>query len=197
MNLMAIRRAPATPEIVVGMRPTAHELYVRHLDTIFGYVSRRAPTVQEAEDITAEVFAAAIEALPRFGARSSATAWLIGIAKRKIADAERRRKRAGQPVGLEFAERVPSEARHEPGSALDHAEALGIIRELISGLPANQREALMLQYADGLAIADIAAVMHRSQASVNSLLQRARQSIYRKGHPYFLPESEEKNDYGI
>lgn len=191
MNPMAIgRERPARPAVAAEERPTANELYERHLDTVYGYVSRRTPTRQEAEDITAEVFAAAIDALPRFTGRSTALAWLIGIARRKLADWERRRKRSGHSVRLEMAQNLPAGSEHEPGPALAQAEAQKIIQDLVSGLPANQREALMLQYADSLPIADIAAVMGRSQASVNSLLQRARQAIYRKGHSYFLPDDE-------
>ncbi|HEX5323626.1 MAG TPA: sigma factor [Capsulimonadaceae bacterium] len=86
---MAISQEPALPpEVAADVRPTATDLHVRYLDTVYGYVTRRVSTVQEAEDVTAEVFAAAVEALPRFGGRSSATAWLIGIAMRKLADTQ-------------------------------------------------------------------------------------------------------------
>jgi DNA-directed RNA polymerase specialized sigma24 family protein len=53
-------------------------------------VSRRVPGQEEAEDITAEVFAAAFVGLPRFRGHCPPYLWLLGIARRKIADALRR-----------------------------------------------------------------------------------------------------------
>jgi DNA-directed RNA polymerase specialized sigma24 family protein len=46
---------------------------------------------------------------------------------------------------------------------------------------------------EGLSIAEIAVVMRRSPAAVNSLLQRARAAIFRQGAAYFLggPEVRE------
>jgi hypothetical protein len=45
---------------------TAAALYERYLDAVYGYVVQRVPTIEEAEDVTAEVFAAAAAGLPRF-----------------------------------------------------------------------------------------------------------------------------------
>ena len=59
---------------------TAAGLHERYLDDVFRYVLRRVLRVEEAEDITAEVFAAALAALPRFRGDSGHYAWLLGIA---------------------------------------------------------------------------------------------------------------------
>jgi DNA-directed RNA polymerase specialized sigma24 family protein len=49
----------------------------------------------------------------------------------------------------------------------------------------------MLQYVEQLSVAEIAVVMGRSPASVKSLLQRARETLYRRGRAYFLDDDEE------
>ena len=79
-------------------------------------------------------------------------------------------------------------AREE--AALAQAEARRVLRELMSELNADQQEALLLKYWEQLSLAEIAVVMGRSPAAVNSLLQRARASLYRRGRPYFLGEDE-------
>jgi RNA polymerase sigma-70 factor, ECF subfamily len=61
---------------------TATLLYERYLEEVFRYVLRRVPRIEEAEDITAEVFAAAFEGLPRFRRDCSPYLWLLGIARR-------------------------------------------------------------------------------------------------------------------
>src|SRR2546425_2841884 len=68
-------------------------LYERHLDAVFSYVWHRVPNHAEAEDITVETFEAAITAYHRFRGESSPFAWLLGIARQRIAEAARRRER--------------------------------------------------------------------------------------------------------
>src|SRR4051794_34559522 len=77
------------PEVSVGAlgrmnhaeELTAAGLYERYLEAVSRYVLRRAPGVEEAEDITAEVFAAAAVGLPRFRGHCSPYTWLISIAR--------------------------------------------------------------------------------------------------------------------
>jgi len=48
----------------------------------------------------------------------------------------------------------------------------------------------VLKYANGLSTREVAAVLGRSEAAANSLLQRARDSFYAKGTPLFLDPVE-------
>jgi RNA polymerase sigma-70 factor (ECF subfamily) len=178
---------------------TAQALHERYLDDVFRYVLRRVPSVQDAEDITAEVFAAAAAGLPRFQGERSAYLWLLGIARRKIADALRRRERRRESLASELAPETPEAdplwetlvAVEGPESAVMRAEARRVVRTLIAHLAPDQREAILLQYMEHLSVAEIAVVMGRSEASVTGLLQRARAALYRQGHAYFLGEGDE------
>src|SRR5713101_1167364 len=69
---------------------TAAGLHERYLDDVFRYVLRRVLRVEEAEDITAEVFAAAAAGLSRFRSQCPPYLWLLSIARRQIARAHRR-----------------------------------------------------------------------------------------------------------
>ena len=195
MNMVILQR---TRLRVVAEREvaklTATELYEQHFTEVFRYVSRRVPTQEEAEDITTEVFAAAFQALPRFRGQCSPYLWLLGIARRKVADTLRKYyRRREMPVS-----ELPSESILEslaspeegPEAKLQHAEELQVIRNLVRQLKPDQREALLLQYVEGLTIREIGVVMRRSPAAINSLLQRARAAIYRQGQSYFLEGSE-------
>jgi DNA-directed RNA polymerase specialized sigma24 family protein len=65
--------------------------YRRHEDRILAYFLRRGATPELAADLTAEVFAAALEAADRFGSGPRpAEAGLCGIARRKLALSRRR-----------------------------------------------------------------------------------------------------------
>jgi RNA polymerase sigma-70 factor (ECF subfamily) len=168
-------------------------LHEQYLQAVFTYVSARVPDRTEAEDITAEVFAAALSALPKFRGDSGHYAWLLGIAHRKIVDAHRRRRRRPELLDVELSHEergaigllLSADIGDLPEEAVQHAEAQQVMRKLIAELPEPQREALLLQVVHELSIREIAQVMGRSEAAANSLLQRARASIFRRGESYF------------
>src|SRR5262249_57167997 len=88
-------------------RATAAELHERSLPDVYRYVFQRVPRVEEAEDITAEVFAAAAAGLPRFRGQCPPRLWLLGIARRQIAAALRRRTARRETLASELAETTP------------------------------------------------------------------------------------------
>jgi RNA polymerase sigma-70 factor, ECF subfamily len=169
---------------------------------VFRYVSRRVPP-QEAEDITMQVFAAALEALPQFRGECSLSIWLLSIAHKKVVDALRRRAArretlASELTSWETATDPMSEAiassLEGPETALVRQEARRAMRHLVDQLNKDQREVLLLRYAEERSMAEIAAIMARSPAAVNSLLQRARATLFRLGRPYFLDDAEGAGD---
>jgi RNA polymerase sigma-70 factor (ECF subfamily) len=179
---------------------TAAALHERYARDVFQYVVRRVPRREEAEDITAEVFAAAFVGLPRFRGQSPPYLWLLGIARRQIAIALRRKAARRETLASELAGGTLDAdpllealaAVEGPEAALVRAEARRVLRDLLDQLGADQREALMLQQVERLSVAEIAVVMRRSPASIYSLLKRARAALYRRGRSYFLGDDEEQ-----
>jgi RNA polymerase sigma factor (sigma-70 family) len=170
------------------------DLYARYMNALLAYIYQKVPNRTEAEDIAAETFAAALIALPRFRGDCSPYAWLLGIARQKVAEAARRRDRHPELLDADLTERERSvvsllsgaDMGPLPEEAVLHAEARGIMRQLLDRLPEPQREALLLQSGQGLSIREIAHVMGRSVAATNSLLERARATIFRLGQGYFV-----------
>jgi RNA polymerase sigma-70 factor, ECF subfamily len=176
---------------------TVAQWYERHREEVFRYVFRRVPRREEAEDITAQVFAAAYEALPRFREECPPHLWLLGIARRQTALALRRRAARRETLASELPDESGADpiwqalaAVEGPEAAAMRAEARRVVRDLLGQLNADQREAVLLQYVERLTIAEIAVVMGRSPAAVNSLLQRARAALYRRGRSYFAAPDE-------
>jgi RNA polymerase sigma-70 factor (ECF subfamily) len=197
------------PGVDVRMRETdreesrdridAGELHSLYLKDVFRYVSRRVPR-QEADDITMQVFTAALEALPRFRGECPPRVWLLRIAHGKVVDALRRRSTRRETLASEMTAREsdtdplaesPAATAEGPEAALERAETRRMIRSLVDQLSQDQREALLLQYVEELSVAEIAVTMGRSSAAVDSLLQRARAALFRLGKPYFLGDDRE------
>ena len=178
---------------------TAAELYERHLEDVFRYILHRVPRHEEAEDITAEVFAAAFAGISRFRGECPPHLWLLSIARRKIIDARRRWSVRQETLASELSADAPAaealweQARSAAGGAVEdgpeaalmRAEAQRVLGELVAQLNPDQREALMLQYVERLSVAEVAQVMGRSPGSVKGLLERARAALYRRGRDYF------------
>ncbi|MGV3720652.1 MAG: RNA polymerase sigma factor [Actinomycetota bacterium] len=171
---------------------TATVLHERYLDDVLRYVSRRIPMREEAEDVTSQVFTAAFQTLPRFRGQCHPRVWLLGIARRKIVDAYRRRKVRRETLESELSAADLSQTAASPGAEANdpatvflRAESQRAVRQVMAELKEEQREALLLQYVEGLTIAEIAAVMGRSPGAANSLLQRARAALLRRGESVF------------
>ena len=177
---------------------TAAELHERYLKEVFRYVLQRVTAIEEAEDITAEVFAAAATGLSRFRGECAPHLWLLSIARRQIARAHRRKAARRETFASELAGEAPEApalwealaAVEGPEAALLRAEARRELYRLIRQLHPDQREALMLHYMERLSVAEIAVVMERTPGAVASLLHRARAALYRQGRDYFLGEDE-------
>jgi RNA polymerase sigma-70 factor (ECF subfamily) len=202
--LPAHRRYAAPVEAIDRMNRsedlTAAELFELYLEDVFRYVLQRAQGVEEAKDITSEVFVAAAAGLSRFRGHCAPRVWLLSIARRQTALAQRRRKARRETLASELAEEsAAAEAAWEelaevegPEAALMRAEARRVVRDLVAQLNPDQREALLLQYVERLSVAEIAVVMGRSPAAVTGLLQRARAALRRQGRGYFLGTEEGK-----
>ena len=69
------------------------ELYDEALPQVFGYLRPRCGDETVAEDLTAETFLAAVSAIERGKVPQLTVAWLIGVARHKLADHWRRKAR--------------------------------------------------------------------------------------------------------
>ena len=179
------RRARSQP-------PTGALLHHRYVRTVLHYVSVRLGPGAEAEDTVAEVFAAVLQRLDHCPHPASdgaehdpARAWILGVARRKVADAFRRRTRRRE-VPLEAA--LPSAEGDAPEAKSLAAEAARQLQAILKTLPDDQREALLLKYVDGLSLAELGPVLGRSPRAASQLLYRAREAVRRQGSAYFLAE---------
>jgi RNA polymerase sigma-70 factor (ECF subfamily) len=157
------------------------------LDRVFGYLVLRVGRREDAEDLTAEVFAAAVASIDGFRGDAAVMTWLIAIARRKLADAVRYQRR--HPELLEADLPVPcadgvASARTEESVSLDptqdtleRRERIAQVRRLVLQLPDAQREALWMRCVDGLSLAEIARLLDRSEDAVKGLLHRARATL--------------------
>lgn len=187
---IARERAPVVNQAQIAL-PSPELLREWCVGDVFAYLSRRLERKEDAEDLAIEVFLAAYSS-PRQPLSHEAKPWLFGIARRKLADHLRKRRRVPIPLESEGAGELADEGGGGPDKSYLKKEALRTLRAIVETLPADQREALLLQHLEDFSIAEIAETLRKSPAAVNSLLQRARHSIFTRGKAYFL-EAEQVN----
>jgi RNA polymerase sigma factor (sigma-70 family) len=115
------------------------------LEPVFRYLVLRVRRREDAEDLTAEVFAAAVAAIDSFRGDATLLTWLLGIARRKLADARRRELRRPELLAAELASVWDPSAERasgpsEPALPLSVAERRAPARSEAGGLSASARE---------------------------------------------------------
>lgn len=163
--------------------PALLELYDVALPEVYGYLLSRCGQRSLAEDLTAETFLAAVEAVRRRPPPELTTAWLVGVARHKLVDHWRRAER--EERGLRLAAGAGDE-RQDDDPWDERLDAL-LAREVLMTLGPHHRAALTLRYLDGLSVPDVAAHLGRTVHATEALLVRAkaafRQAYERKEGP--------------
>ena len=153
-------------------------IYPVALPQVYGYLLLRCGSVVVAEDLTAETFTAAVAAARRHPPPRVTVAWLIGIARHKLADHWRRTER--EQRSLAAVEHEPPAGEDPWGEVLDAQAA----HDALLRLSPPQRVALTLRYLDGLPVPEVARHLDRSVHATETLLVRARAAlrrVYRAG----------------
>jgi RNA polymerase sigma-70 factor (ECF subfamily) len=151
-------------------------VYDAALPYVFGYLLPRCGGQRAlAEDLTAETWLAAVDAVRRNQAPPVSTPWLIGIARHKLVDHYRRRER--EERGLK-AVAGTQPALDDPWEAeIDSIRAQGALDRL-SPL---YRLALTLRYLDDLPVVEVADLVDRGLHATEGLLMRAK-AAFRKAY---------------
>jgi RNA polymerase sigma factor (sigma-70 family) len=150
--------------------------YRRHVDSILRYHARSTRNAEVAADLTAETFAAALEAKRRFRPGGPpARAWLFSIAMRKLADYQRRgyaEDRARRRLGMERVEPSDADLRRIEWLAGDVD-----VESLVEELPADQRHAVTARVVHERDYVEIAEELDISQAGVRQRVSRGLASL--------------------
>jgi RNA polymerase sigma-70 factor, ECF subfamily len=150
---------------------TLLELYDRALPEVYGYLVARCGAVAVAEDLTAETFLAAVASVHRGTVAEVTVAWLIGIARHKLADHWRRLAREERKLEL-----VAGSVTDVAGPADEPFDA-GRSAQVLARLGAHHRAALTLRYLDGLPVPQVAVHLDRTVHATEALLVRARNAF--------------------
>ncbi|MCO5967824.1 RNA polymerase sigma factor [Actinoallomurus soli] len=182
---------PAEKEVrAIGRDPVAFEaFYRRQVRMVTGFVARRVADPCLVDDLTTEVFLAAIEGSDGYRRRlGSESAWLVGIAHNVLA-AERRRAARQLDKTLRAAGRrvLDGDDITRLEERIDAERAGRRLLTELDRLPAGLRAVIELVDMDGLTVTEAAAALRIRPGTARVRLHRARRIL--RDHPGVGPGS--------
>lgn len=148
-------------------------LYARYRQQTYRLVRRRVLNPVEAEDVTAEVFLKAFQAIDDYRpARAPFWAWLYRIAQNAAIDHLRSRRPVASLTTV-----MDTEAAVDVVAEVVQRTEVVRAWQAVSQLCATQQTALTLRLVHDLPIADIAEQMDRSAGAVKLLLNRGLKTV--------------------
>lgn len=173
--------------ILVHDREAIRELVDRHHGNIIRTANGFAGNIQDAEDISQEVFMEIIRSIRHFRRTASLNTWIYRITVNKSLDFIRKRKRR------EFIQRIESVFPGGDGRKDSHSdpslntlpdpekkENARILEKTIDTLPRNQRIVFVLCRFDDLSYREASEIMGISVSSVESLMYRAKMNLQKR-----------------
>ncbi len=141
-----------------------------HYSRIYRYLDRLTGEPELAADLAQEVF---IKLYRRGSLPQQPQAWLITVALNLFRNAMSSGARRKQLLTVERGARVHSDPLDNPGADAYAKAVRSRVRAALDGLPERERSMLLL-HAEGYSYREIATALDLNEASVGTLLARAR-----------------------
>jgi RNA polymerase sigma-70 factor (ECF subfamily) len=184
---MSIMSTASTPELERSLE--------QHRSELTAYAYRMLASPFEAEDAVQETFIRAWRAYDRFEGRSALRSWLYRIATNVCLDMLNGRERRARPMDLgpssepivsnlntlpetTWLQPVPDAMVADPAELAISSETIKLaFVAALQHLPPRQRAALILREVLRWQATEVAELLDTTVASVNSALQRARETL--------------------
>ena len=164
----------------INFRSLVENLQEKVRNTCFRYVNN----VEDADDITQEVFIQVYESMSHFREEAQFSTWVYRIAVNKSLDfirSKKRKKRFAKLISLfksdedETAIEIPSFGT--PEKELEDKERKELLDYAIAKLPDNQKTAIILSKYEGFSNKEITKIMDMSLSAIEALMHRAKKNL--------------------
>ncbi|MEM7520039.1 MAG: RNA polymerase sigma factor [Pseudomonadota bacterium] len=156
-----------------GDRAAARLLAARLTPRVFAHAYRMLGSHAEAEDVTQEALMRLWRVAPDWRrGEAKITTWLYRVVANLCTD----RLRKTAPAALEDMAEPPDPKPGADAHLLEGARQ-DALQAALNGLPARQRQAVILRHIDGLTNPEIAAIMAVGVEAVESLTARGKRAL--------------------
>ncbi len=152
-------------------------MFEAHFRRLFRYLDRVSGDPELAADLAQEAF---VKLYRRGSLPDRPEAWLITVAMNLFRNVKTTRSRRRRLLTDHRAESALADPAPSPADAVDVTESGARVRAAIDALPERERRMLLLR-AEGYGYKDIATALGLNEASVGTLLARAKRA-FREGY---------------
>ncbi len=156
-----------------GFRAAVEELFTVHFARVFRIVNRMSGEPDLAADVAQEAFVRLYE---RGSLPAAPVAWVITVALNAFRNRAAKQSRRLRLLTADRAAAVLSDPPASPGDAAAGADVRHRVRAALDRLPERERRMLLL-CAEGFRYSDIAVALNIHEASVGTLLARAKRAF--------------------
>lgn len=147
-------------------------LMERHGAAVYRYCRTELRDAALADDVQQQVFIEACRDLPRFKRKSTVRTWLFSIARHRVLDAAKARRRGAarfeRDVPLELPDPGPL-----AGESLDEARLRAALAACLAELAEPVRHALLLRFQQGFSFEEMAVVCGEKPGTLQAKVTRA------------------------
>jgi RNA polymerase sigma-70 factor (ECF subfamily) len=123
----------------------------------------------DVEDVTQEVFVAALKSLASFRGEAQFRTWLRTLTNHKVAEYYRKRNRKQEAPQVPLFEAAGQADRAASGIMEDQI----VLRRALNQIPEQYRDVILLRFAEGLPFNEIAQLTGQNLEATKSLFRRA------------------------
>ena len=150
------------------------ELYDRHVVRVYRHIYYMVGNAAEAEDLTAQTFLRAWEAIERYQVRGAPfVSWLLRIAHNQgVSYLRSKRDSSELHDGI-----VDTKERRDPEWSYQQTAEEELVREAILRLREEQRQVIILRFIEDLDYKEVAEIIGKSVAAIRVIQHRALNSL--------------------
>ena len=162
---------------------TTKDIYHQFKNLVFNLALQYTNNVQDAEEITQDVFVKVFDKLNRFRNDSELKTWIYRITINQSLDFIKSKKRQKRSFIYSLFDNQSELNKNQiidfnhPGVIVENNEELEILMRKIYALPENQKTVIILLKIEGLSQKQVAEIMKLKEGAMESLFQRAKSSL--------------------
>ena len=149
------------------------DIYNEHRLSVYRYILARVGHVDDAQDLTAQVFLKAYHKWDSYRQEAPIISWLIGITRYQIIDYYRGQR---EHVSLSVIQDLPT-SDLSPEESIEHKNKMKRVAHALNALSEDRREAIAMRLFAGLNNQEIADIMDKSADAVAMLVYRGVQDL--------------------
>ncbi|MBN4081115.1 RNA polymerase sigma factor [Caldithrix abyssi] len=168
----------------LGDEDAYRQLFEQYHKRIFHVAFRFCGNIQEAEDITQEVFLKVFKGISNFRENSGFFTWIYRITVNVCLDKNRTRQRrdkyfikGGTDSIMDNISEDATDHVSNPSSQILHDELQQTLQTALNQMNSKLRTVIVLKHLQGLSYQEVAKIIGCSEGTISSRLNRARRQL--------------------